>query len=235
MTIPSNIREVTSKALITTTPCSATCGLGHKTEKRCIVRTSGRYTDCSINVVYCVISWMCGINTFTLTIGEYFSANCKVKQHETFGDKKLYYTWKVARGIVTSDDKMFRILRTMNDSVIFPAIKEADAGTYRCDVQTAFDLKEVKRLYFGIKVVSALMVDLNFEKYLISRQKLEAMGDTLPGNRNITEEEPPSFGTRGYIVVGVGCSLGILGGVGIGLLLLRTYSFKGEVYEDTED
>ncbi|XP_075053883.1 transmembrane protein 81-like [Mixophyes fleayi] len=222
---------------VESTTCSVTCGLGRKTERRCTVEKSGSRHDCENVMVECVTGWLCGMHTYTLTVGQYFTIDCLSSEFEANVENMLYY-WKIANGIVTTDDMLFRTLQARNYTIVFPDIQEKNAGTYRCDVQRVNDLKLVKRLYYGIKVISPNIVYLNYDKFLISKQKLEALAAQQEGlAANVTEDKVQRysiFKKRVYIMLGAGSCVGILAGIGVGILLLYLFRIKNVDIEDVD-
>ncbi|KAM8977218.1 transmembrane protein 81 [Pelodytes ibericus] len=221
VTIPEELKGVSARMVIDSSKCSVTCGVGTKVEERCLVEPSGDKKDCEEVTVKCVAAWLCGMFTYTLTIGQFFTIDCLSKNTDISNQDMLYY-WRISRGILTTDDMLFRPLNIRTYAITFSSIQEKDAGTYRCDVQNVLDLKLVKRLFYGVKVVSPTIVNLNFDKFMSNKLQLEALAqqEELLANGNHTEEKVVIFGKRMYVIVGVGSGVGILGGVLIAIFLL---------------
>ncbi|XP_073443402.1 transmembrane protein 81 [Dendrobates tinctorius] len=217
--IPQEWEGVSMRAVVETTECSVTCGTGTKREKRCLVDRSGVHTNCEVVMVECLSNWLCGTEVYTLRDGERLTMDCRIPTSSNFvGDLKLYY-WKKAAAIVSVNDNYFRTLKVRNSSITFQSIKEKDAGTYRCDVQRNGDMKIVKRIYFAVRVITPGIIDINFDKNVISKTKLEALAqehNPLDAKKLIEKYG----GTSTYVVIG--SAIGILIGVVV-LVFCRCY------------
>ncbi|MEE6508032.1 hypothetical protein FKM82_018524 [Ascaphus truei] len=232
VTMPDELKGVSAKVVTEDTACSVTCGLGFKTQKLCLVGPLGP-KDCETVRVDCMAGWICGMHTYTVTVGQPFTVDC-LSTAVGIGSGGLLYHWKISRGIVTTDDMLFRPLRAKTFTITFSAIEEKDAGTYRCDVQKLEDLRLIKRLYYGIKVVVPSLVNLNYDKFLTSKQRIEALAHE-GAVANFTEEEPVASGDQMLVVVGVGSCAGILAGIGVGMLLLQLFKKQEVVVQEVED
>ncbi|XP_063290878.1 transmembrane protein 81 [Pelobates fuscus] len=233
ITIPEKLQGISAKVVVKSSRCSSTCGVGTKTEKRCMIDKYNKRRKCEEVVVKCVIAFLCGMHTYTLTAGENFSINCLSKRNSDV-QKDIKYYWQLSRGILTTDDNLFRPLKIFNYLIEFSPIKEKDAGTYRCDIQDISSSFLVKRIYFGIKVLSPDLLDLNFEKFVISKSDLKVLEKEELNNlkSNHTLNNISMYGRNMYIILGVGCGGGILGGILLAVALLRPSNITSK--EDDE-
>ncbi|KAM3936065.1 transmembrane protein 81 [Leptodactylus fuscus] len=223
VTIPRAMEEVSIKTVIETTECSMTCGIGSKIEKRCLVDRAGITQDCEVVRVECLSNWLCGIEVYTRKVGDLFTMDCQIPPTGTVGGSKLYY-WKIAPGIISVNDHYFQPLKVRTSTIAFNSIQEKDAGTYRCDVQTEYDLKLVKRIYFGVRVITPGIIDISYDKYVINKQRLAAMAKGM--TTKVVEKKAELYGgIYGYI--GIGSAVGILTGLLV-LLLVRCVSKREE-------
>ncbi|XP_073525302.1 transmembrane protein 81 [Phyllobates terribilis] len=225
VTIPQEWEGVSMRAVVETTECSVTCGTGSKREKRCLVDKDGVHTNCEVVMVECQSNWLCGTKVYTLRDGERLTMDCWIPTSSNFiGNLKFYY-WKKAAGIVSVNDNYFRTLKVRNSSITFPSIQEKDAGTYRCDVQRNEDMKIVKRIYFAVSVITPGIIDINYDKNVINKTKLEALAQLhIPqGAKKLIEKYG---GTSTYIVIG--SAIGILIGVVVLVFSRCNFSSKNE-------
>uniref|UniRef100_A0A8C5LUN5 Transmembrane protein 81 n=1 Tax=Leptobrachium leishanense TaxID=445787 RepID=A0A8C5LUN5_9ANUR len=223
VTIPEQLKGVSVKMIIKSSPCSVTCGVGSKLEKQCIVDKYGIRSDCEEVQVKCVATWFCGMFTYTLRLGQSFTMDCLSRDDYGAANQGVLYFWKIARGILTADDMLFELLETRTFSVTLSSIMEKDAGTYRCDVQNYYDQKLLKRIYYGIKVISPATFDLDYDKYLINKGQMETLAgqNSMTSNGNDTEERIQMFSNRMYFIVGIGSGVGILAGIILAVVLFR--------------
>ncbi|XP_044141652.1 transmembrane protein 81 [Bufo gargarizans] len=228
VTIPRAIETVSIRAVIETTECSVTCGIGSKVEKRCLVDRFGIHKDCEVVRVECLSNWLCGPQVSTLRVGDPFTMDCQMPPTGILGGRKIYY-WRIAPGIISVNDNYFRPLKVWNSTIVFDSIQEKNAGTYRCDVQREDDLKLVKRIYFGIRIITPGIIDINYDKYLISKQKLAALAERLNAQDVLKKLE--LYG-GGYTYVGIGSAVGIVTGLVI-LVLIRCTCRSKEKDVDT--
>ncbi|KAG8589379.1 hypothetical protein GDO81_006376 [Engystomops pustulosus] len=210
------METASAQAVVETTECSVTCGVGSKTEKRCLVDRSGIQKDCELIRVECLSNWLCGLEAYTLRVGDYFTMDCQIPSTGTLGGPRHYY-WKYAAGIITINDIYFRPVKNKNSTTVFESIEEKASGTYRCDVQNEVDLKIVKRIYYGVRIITPGIIDINYNKYLISKQKLASMAKELTNQDS--EEKFELYGGI-YTYVAIGSAVGILTGILV-LVLIR--------------
>ncbi|XP_056414054.1 transmembrane protein 81 [Hyla sarda] len=223
VTIPRELESVSVRAVLESTECSVTCGIGSKKEKRCLVDRSG-IQDCEEVIVDCFNNWQCGMEVYTVKVGDHFTMDCRIPSTGTLGGNKHYY-WKIARGIVSNNEQYFRPLKIRNSTIIFESIQEKNAGTYCCDVHREDDLKLVKRIFFAVRIFTPDIIDINYDKYVISKQKLAVMAEGLTtevGEQKVISNEEL------YTYVGIGSAVGLLAGVVILLLIRRTCRAKVE-------
>lgn len=159
--------------------CSTTCGLGIRTQKLCPLGTDKDNSPaCKVRQVKCLDKWQCGLKTQTAIAGQYLELDCLEEVMEYMGRFAFVVMWYFARGIITTNNRFFmRHDVPKLDKVVLNPVKEVDAGTYRCDVlDTSYH--RVKRMYKGVKVLSAHAMKLNFTKGLTEWEK--------PGEINVT-------------------------------------------------
>lgn len=229
VTISREMESVSIKAVIETTECSVTCGIGSKVEKRCLVDRSGIQNDCEVVRIDCLSNWLCGIQVYTVKVGDNFTMDCQIPPTGTLGGRKLYY-WRIAHGIVSINDNYFRPLKVGDPTIVYESIKEKDAGTYRCDVQREDDLKLVKRIYFGVRIITPGIIDINYDKYLIGKQKLSALAEAI--DTQVSENKIALNGGI-YTYVGIGSGVGILTGIAVLVLIRCTCKPKKMDYDNT--
>ncbi|XP_068599131.1 transmembrane protein 81 [Brachionichthys hirsutus] len=175
------VEEVSVEVIVDSTPCSATCGLGTKTQTLCLLKDGrtaleeggARQGDggevsqrCRVRKVKCLESWRCSLTTSTVTSGQRVEMDCLEEVMEAMGRFSWRVSWRFARGVVTSVDSLFaRRDAPLLDRVVLDPVREEDAGTYRCDVQdSAF--RRVKRVYWGIRVLPIGVLNLDYERSL---------------------------------------------------------------------
>uniref|UniRef100_A0A672HVT4 Transmembrane protein 81 n=1 Tax=Salarias fasciatus TaxID=181472 RepID=A0A672HVT4_SALFA len=158
---PGLLQEVDEEPLEVITdssPCSATCGLGVRTQTLCRLRDSEaaveerKGSDGGAEVrrcrfPACLESWQCGLRTRTVAAGQTLELDCLGEVMEAMGR----VSWRYARGVVSSDDSLFG--------------PHPFSGTYRCDVQDAA-FRRVKRVYWGVRVLPAGVLDLDYDRSL---------------------------------------------------------------------
>ncbi|NXJ67197.1 TMM81 protein, partial [Rostratula benghalensis] len=217
VTVPAEVEAAVLKYPVNATSCSVTCGPGVKLEEMCEITPAGERRNCTLRRSYCLTSWVCGLLHFTIPVGQPFQFSCLTTDPASSGGQAYSYTWRLAQGLITTNDVLFKPFHRLESVVQFSPTKESHAGTYRCDVRVLKTLKVIKRVYFGVRVVQKNVVDLNFEKFLTREQKLAA---------NQELEYYPDNGTRGevqeqgYFLQGglfseglIGVASGVLGGV----------------------
>ncbi|XP_067387793.1 transmembrane protein 81 [Emydura macquarii macquarii] len=222
VTIPEQLKSAVAKVLVSTTSCSVTCGLGFKVEEICEVGSNGKRSHCNFRRSDCLTNWICGLLHFTVPIGKPFELSCLTSEMIGVGSQAFVYTWRLARGIITTDDVLFKPFKAPSYVIKLSPAKESDAGTYRCDVQLMKTFKLVKRIYFGLRMIPSDLVALNFQKSLTLEQKLAA--NEKEGNKQnvtsvIVQWQQHSWQRRAWFVFLIGIGSGVTGGVLVGTLL----------------
>ncbi|NXX80129.1 TMM81 protein, partial [Urocolius indicus] len=174
VTIPAELKSAVVKVAVNSTSCSVTCGLGVKLEELCEITPAGERKNCTIHRSSCLTNWICGLLHFTIPAGKPFQVSCLTSDVMGLGNQAYKYTWRLAQGLVTTNDVLFKPFRNPSPDIRLSPAKESDAGTYRCDVQMIKTFKVIKRVYYGLRVIQSDLVDLNFDKSLTWEQKLTA-------------------------------------------------------------
>ncbi|XP_067270779.1 transmembrane protein 81 [Pseudorasbora parva] len=149
-------------------PCSATCGLGLRTQELCPIRGTENIskTSCKMRTIRCLDTWQCGLKTQTTTAGQRLVLDCLEEVMEAMGRFAFVVSWRFAQGVITSDDSLFTRYEALSlDKVVLDPLREEDSGTYRCDVLDT-GKRRVKRMYKGVKVLSPNELKLDFTKGL---------------------------------------------------------------------
>nr|XP_056700808.1 transmembrane protein 81 [Euleptes europaea] len=221
VTIPKELSTATARLLVSSTSCSVTCGLGYKVEKLCDIGADGKRRYCTQRRSECLTNWLCGMQHFTVLVGKPFKLSCLTTEEIGPETQSFRYTWRLARGIITTDDALFVPFKTPSYIIELSPAEEYDAGTYRCDVQFMKNYKLVKKIYFGLRVIPGNLVDLNFEKSLIQEQKPEAEKENNQQNTTIVllKWQHYSWRQRALLLFLVGIGSGVLGGVLLGTFL----------------
>ncbi|NXJ79313.1 TMM81 protein, partial [Trogon melanurus] len=195
VTIPPELKSVVARITVNATACSVTCGPGFKLEEMCEITPSGERRNCTVERSECLTNWICGLLHFTVPAGKPLELRCLDSDASSLGSRGYGWTWSFAHGLVTTNDVLFKPFKNPGPVVRFSATREADAGTYRCDVRKLKTLKVVKRIYFGVRVIQNKLVDLDFEKSLTWEQKLAAIKEEGKGGNSTYEEmrEEQSF------------------------------------------
>ncbi|NWV89299.1 TMM81 protein, partial [Machaerirhynchus nigripectus] len=167
--------------VVNSTPCSVTCGLGVKEERQCEVSPAGEHRNCSQVRSRCLRDWICGLRHLRVPEGKPFRLSCLSPDAASLEGQDFGYTWRFARGLITTNDLLFQPFRNPGPSLSFSPALESHSGTYRCDVQVLSSFQLVKRIYFGLRVIPRDLVDLDFQKSLTWEQQLAASGEE-PGN-----------------------------------------------------
>ncbi|NXA06353.1 TMM81 protein, partial [Sapayoa aenigma] len=219
ISIPEQLKATVARIAVNSTPCSVTCGLGLKVEQMCEVTPAGERRNCSLLRSYCLSNWICGLRHVSVAAGRPVRLSCLGSEPAGLGSHTYGYSWRAAPGLITTNDLLFQPFRNPGPALSFSAAQEADAGTYRCDVQVLETFQLVKRIYFGLKVIPGDLVGLDFQNSLTREQKLAANlkeGGAGNGSRGGRERfwEKGSFHE---VMLGVGS--GVIGGV-LGSLLL---------------
>uniref|UniRef100_A0A3Q3JZX7 Transmembrane protein 81 n=1 Tax=Monopterus albus TaxID=43700 RepID=A0A3Q3JZX7_MONAL len=221
------VDKVSVEVIVNSSPCSTTCGLGMKTQTLCLLKDSEMAMEedvsskdetqvsdkCRVRKVPCLEAWQCGLRTMTVTSGQRVEINCLGEVMEAMGRFSWRLLWRYARGIISSDDSLFvRWEAPQLDRIILDPVSEKDAGTYCCDVQdTTF--RRVKRVYWGVRVLPAGVINLDYENSLA---QWESTGNQQ--NQTMSDQQDHRM-TFLYMVL---LSLA-LAGVGAGLMLLGVY------------
>ncbi|KAM9752121.1 transmembrane protein 81 [Menidia menidia] len=223
----SEVDEVPVEVIAESSPCSATCGLGIKTQTLCLLKDSKtaledqakipptqqviskESEDCRVRKVRCLESWQCGLTTMTVMSGQKVEIDCLGEVMEAMGRFSWRVSWRYARGIITSDDSFFQRWEAPHlDRVVMESVREEDAGTYRCDVQDT-SLRRVKRIYWGVRVLPLGVLSLDLQSSVARKEKAESPQKT-------PAVQPGTTGRRllyavGVSLVTVGIWAGLLG------------------------
>ncbi|KAF6725368.1 Transmembrane protein 81 [Oryzias melastigma] len=183
---PDETEKVVLEVITDSSPCSTTCGLGIKTQTLCLLKDSQKALEekvertggtkgvsqtkvseeCRVRKVNCLELWQCGLQTVTVTTGQRVELDCLGEVMEAMGRFSWRVSWRYARGIISSDDSLFeRWNAPLLDRMVLDPVKEESAGTYRCDVQDT-NFRQVKRIYWGIRVLPVGVVNLDYESAL---------------------------------------------------------------------
>lgn len=218
LAIPEKLKEAVGKVIVNATTCTVTCGLGYKEETVCEVGPDGVRRNCKSQRLECLTNWICGMLHFTVFKGKKFELSCLSSDILEIGQEAFRFTWRLARGIISTDDEVFRPFRASSHFVRFRYIQEVDAGTYRCDVQLLKNLRFVKRLYFGVRVLPPRLVRLNFRQSLTENQKLVEEG--LEVNLgNYSRPYRPPWRKKVALALGIGIASGVISIVMLGIAL----------------
>ncbi|KAJ8390237.1 hypothetical protein AAFF_G00109760 [Aldrovandia affinis] len=110
-TLPSAVLEdlqsLSSEVIVRRGPCSATCGLGLRAEELCMLGEDGAVRDCTERQVQCLLTWQCGLRTFTMAAGGQAELDCLGEVMEARGRFGYFLSWRYAHGVVTTDDSLF--------------------------------------------------------------------------------------------------------------------------------
>ncbi|NWR25168.1 TMM81 protein, partial [Emberiza fucata] len=200
--------------LVNSTPCSVTCGLGVKQEKLCEVSPAGEHRNCSLVRSRCLSDWICGLRHLSVPEGKPLQLTCLSPDAASLEGPNFGYTWRFARGLITTNDLLFHPFHNPSRSLSFWPALEAHSGTYRCDVQVLSSFQLVKRVYFGLRVIPRGLVNLDFQKSLTWEQQLAASGEEVPENATGPLEQRESFWEKQWfyeVVLGVGS--GVITGI----------------------
>ncbi|NWT17506.1 TMM81 protein, partial [Vireo altiloquus] len=214
--------ELKAWIAVNSTPCSVTCGLGVKEEQLCELSPAGERRNCSLVRSRCVTNWICGLQHLSIPEGKPFQLSCLSPDTAGLEGRDFGYTWRFARGLITTNDLLFHPLRHPSPSLSFSPALESHSGTYRCDVQVLSSFQLVKRIYFGLRVIPQGLVDLDFQKSLTWEQQLKANGEE-PGNATgpaEREQKQREFWEKQWfyeVVLGIGSGviMGILVSLGL--------------------
>ncbi|NXF81074.1 TMM81 protein, partial [Sclerurus mexicanus] len=219
VTIPPELRSAVVKITVSSTPCSVTCGLGLKVEEMCEVTPAGERRDCSLQRSLCLTTWSCGLRHVSVPAGRPLRLSCLMKSVLGFGKHTYGYTWRWAPGLITTNDLLFQPFGNAQPALSLAPATEADAGTYRCDVQVRETFRLVKRIYFGLKVIPSNLVDLNFQKSLTWEQKLVANLKEGSAGNGSREGQERFWRKEEFYEAALGIGSGLVGGVLVSLVL----------------
>ncbi|XP_006834277.1 PREDICTED: transmembrane protein 81 [Chrysochloris asiatica] len=210
--IPEKLQEAVGQVIVNATTCTVTCGLGYKEETVCEVGPDGVRRKCKFQRLECLTNWICGMLHFTIPIGKEFELSCLSSDILEVGQEAFRFTWRLARGIISTDDELFKPFRINSYFVKFESAREFDSGTYRCDVQLLKNLKFVKRLYYGLRVLPPHLVNLNFDLSLTEGQKLVDEGLEVNLD-NYSRPSHPAWKKDVAFALRIGIASGMAGGV----------------------
>ncbi|KFV58093.1 Transmembrane protein 81, partial [Gavia stellata] len=245
VTIPSELKSAVAKIVVNTTSCSVTCGLGFKLEEMCEITPNttscsvtcglgfkleeiceitpaGERRNCTLRRSDCLTSWVCGLLHFTIPVGKSFQFSCLTSDAVGFGSRAYSYTWRLAHGLITTNDVLFKPFKNPDSVIRFSPTRESDAGTYRCDVQMLKTFRIIKRVYFGVRVIRNDLVDLNFQKSLTWEQKLaanEEEGNTENSTHEEAQEQQHFWQGELFYECLVGVGSGVIAGVLVSVVL----------------
>ncbi|XP_074420105.1 transmembrane protein 81 [Larus michahellis] len=228
VTIPAELKSAVVKIAVNATSCSVTCGPGFKLEEMCEITPTGERRNCTLRRSNCLTNWVCGLLHFTVPVGKPFQLSCLTSDAGSSGSRAYSYTWRLAQGLITTNDVLFKPFNNPDSVVKFSPTRESDAGTYRCDVQMMKTLKVIKRVYFGVRVMQKNLMDLNFQKFLTWEQKLAA-NEEAGNTENSTDEEvqEQQYFWRGQLFYE--CLIGVVSGVLGGLLVSMALYFLQKI------
>ncbi|XP_065104004.1 transmembrane protein 81 [Paramisgurnus dabryanus] len=204
------LEKINTWVITHSSPCSATCGLGLRTQELCpMMGTAGISTnDCKLRTVRCLDTWQCGLKTQTAIAGQKLVLDCLEEVMDAMGRFAFVVSWRFARGVITSDNSLFTRYEALSlDKVVLDPLKEEDSGTYRCDVLDT-SKHRVKRMYKGVKVMSPDMLSLDFAKGLIQWENPETL---LPNTTTTTTGKPyPGSTVRNMLLISVSISVALI-------------------------
>ncbi|XP_033484060.2 transmembrane protein 81 [Epinephelus lanceolatus] len=221
------VDNVPVEVIVDSSPCSATCGLGVKTQTLCLLKDGETAMEeavknqdgtevseeCRVRKVKCLESWQCGLRTMTVTSGQKVEIDCLGEVMEAMGRFTWRVSWRYARGIISSDDSLFaRFGAPLLDRVILDPIREEDAGTYCCVVQDA-NFRRVKKVYWGIRVLPIGVLNLDYESSLA---QWDSTGNQQ--NQTVSDELDHMVALLDMLLY-----YSSLAGVGAGVILLIIY------------
>ncbi|KAM9268298.1 transmembrane protein 81 [Morus bassanus] len=222
VTIPAELKSAVARVAVNATSCSVTCGLGFKLEEMCEITPAGERRNCTLRRSDCLTNWVCGLLHFTVPVGKPFQFSCLTTDTVGFGSRAYSYTWRLAQGLITTNDLLFRPFKNPDSVVRFSPTRESDAGTYRCDVQMLKTFRVIKRVYFGVRVIQNDLVELNFQKSLTWEQKLaanEEEGNTENSTHEEVQEQQHFWQGELFYECLVGVGSGVIGGVLVSMAL----------------
>lgn len=218
LAIPKKLQKAVGKVIVNATTCTVTCGLGYKEETVCEVGPDGVRRKCQSHRLECLTNWICGMLHFTILEGQEFELSCLSPDILEIGREAFRFTWRLARGIISTNDEVFRPFRAKSYFLRFKPAQEYDSGTYRCDVQLLKNLRFVKRLYFGLRVLPPKLVNLNFYQSLTENQKLVDAGLEINLD-NHSKPFQPKWQKKVALSLAIGITGGVVGGVLVSIVL----------------
>ncbi|XP_034369224.1 transmembrane protein 81 [Arvicanthis niloticus] len=218
--IPEKLQQAVGRVIVNATACSVTCGLGYKEETDCEVGPDGVRRNCKSQRLECLTNWICGMLHFTIVDGKEFELSCLSPDILKKGEEAFRFTWKLAQGIISTNDEIFKPFRANSPFLRFKPAYEYNSGTYRCDVQLLKNLKLVKRLYFGLRVLPPKLVNLNFQQSLTENQKLVQEGWEVNLD-NESKPHLPVWQKKVTSALGIGLAAGVVGGVLVSIAICR--------------
>lgn len=228
VTIPAELKSAVVKIAVNATSCSVTCGPGFKLEEMCEITPAGERRNCTLRRSGCLTNWVCGLLHFTVHVGKPFQFSCLTSDTVGFGRQAYSYTWRLAQGLITTNDVLFKPFNNPDSVIKFSPTRESDAGTYRCDVQMLKTFKVIKRVYFGVRVIQNDLVDLNFQKSLTWEQKLAANKEEgNPENSTHREVQEQQHFWQGELFYE--CLIGVVSGVIAGVLVSMALYFLQKI------
>ncbi|XP_052056340.1 transmembrane protein 81 [Apodemus sylvaticus] len=218
--IPEKLQQAVGRVIVNATACSVTCGLGYKEETECEMGPDRVRRNCKSQRLECLTNWICGMLHFTVVHGKKFELNCLSSDILEKGQDAFRFSWKLARGIISTNDEIFKPFRANSPFLRFRPAYEYDSGTYRCDVQLLKNLKFVKRLYFGLRVLPPKLVNLNFHQSLTEDQKLIDEGWEVNLD-NESKSHLPVWQKKVTSALSIGIVAGVAGGVLVSVAIYR--------------
>ncbi|XP_009903849.2 transmembrane protein 81, partial [Dryobates pubescens] len=221
VTIPAELKTAVIRVAVNATSCSVTCGVGSRLEELCDLSGAGERRNCTLRRSSCLSSSLCGFLHFTAAVGKPFQLICLDSDAVGFGSGAYRCRWRFAPGLITTNKLLLKPLRGTRPVLGFAAAREADAGTYQCDVQSLKSLQVVKRIYFGLRLIQEDLADLDFYKSLTWEQKLAAKkpaGAARNGTGEEARRQKPFWQGKVLDVYWVGLGSGVLGGVCLSLV-----------------
>ncbi|NXP77364.1 TMM81 protein, partial [Ramphastos sulfuratus] len=218
ITIPPELKSAVLKIAVNATPCSVTCGVGIKLEQLCDVTGAGERRNCTLQRSPCLANWMCGLLHLTVSVGKPLQLTCLASDVVGLATGAYRYKWRLAPGLITTNKLLFKPFSASDPVLSFSTAKEADAGTYQCDVQKLKNFQVVKRVYFGIRVIQD---DLDFDKSLTWEQKLAANkqgGSTKNSSQEEVQNQQHTWQGKSLGLYWVGLGSGVVGGVLVSLV-----------------
>uniref|UniRef100_A0A3B4ASU1 Transmembrane protein 81 n=1 Tax=Periophthalmus magnuspinnatus TaxID=409849 RepID=A0A3B4ASU1_9GOBI len=142
--------DVPLEVITDSSPCSATCGLGMRSQTLCLLKD----TKCRVRKVQCLDSWQCGLRTLTVVVGQRLHIDCVEEVMKEMGP----YSWRSVHDELRTD-----IHSPFGAVSHFTNERTAQVCTYRCDVQDA-GFRRVKRIYWGVRVLHPGVINLDMHR-----------------------------------------------------------------------